>query len=285
MPGKTLPTLFTPGTVITACWDLIDPDSRPLDQHLRSVILDQLMARSFDANRPLDGAGTFKASDLNGVDVTVAYPEVSLVLPGRSEPVTSTRLLPLPHTLSTYSPQWSHDHPLDQALAAPTDRSAIRDLGRMLDYLTMRACGLITGRLHDAVRSGRLRVHGMVTNDPIAGIQPIKLQTLQQHFRLNLFETSITFDHSPVRITQIVFVRGDGSTPAKQPSSLEEADLPLINEMHRLITSGEIASISAAARALAGKAAGTGSLNSRAERLRHRYRLIHGKTRKSGYRR
>ena len=53
--------------------------------------------------------------------------------------------------------------------------------------------------------------------------------------------------------------------------SLAKLDEPLLNEMHRKITAGEATSIHAAARAVADKANGGGTYDSKVRRLEKRY--------------
>lgn len=200
-----------------------------------------------------------------GVDtkgVTLSFPELKRV------PVFQRPLFLKPVTQQM--PSFKDGHPIEQLKKTPDSKIAQDNVQHLFILVISEIDRFILAALKAAIRRGDLVVNGVPAGDPFAARSQLRLGDSRRHITLDIESNRISFGPGTPDLTAIEISRV-AAEPGKA-KSLEQADAPFVERLKTMLDKNPNSGIMAHSLELAKSMVGGGTVESKARRLRNRFK-------------
>lgn len=227
---------------------------------LRGAADDRLNAGT-SATEPAPAGWLIRVDDKG---VTLSFPKL------RPTPEFSRLLLLKPDLL--HVPSFREGHPLEQLKDSPNSR-AVQDHVRHLLVLTVSEIDrILLTALKSAILRGELVVTGVPAGNPFAARSHIRPTDARRAFTLDIENNRICFDPGTPDLVDVEVSRV-AAEPGKA-RSMEQLDAPFAEKLMTMLESDPELGLIEATLILAHELPGRGAIESKADRLRRRFKRM-----------
>lgn len=170
-------------------------------------------------------------------------------------------------------PSFRDGHPLEQLKASPNSRLARDNVGHLFALTTSEIDRILLAALKSAIERGDLVVTGIPAGNPLATRSPVRLGDVRRAFDLDIGNNRIRFDPGTPDLVDIEVSR-IAAEPGKA-KSFEQADALVVEKLKAMLDEHPRKSIMAATVELAAMMTGSGKPESKARRLRNRFKMTY----------
>lgn len=219
------------------------------------------------------GAGTSAAMSapagwlirVDETGVTLSFPELQPV------PEFSRPLLLKPDLL--HVPSFREGHPIERLKVSPSSRPARENVAHLLVLTVSEINRILFAALKSAILRGALLVTGIPAGNPLATRSPVRLGDVRRAFDLDIENNRIRFDPGTPDLIDIEVSR-IAAEPGKA-KSFEQADALVVEKLKAMLDENPRMGIMAATIELARTMMGSGTPESKARRLRNRFKMAY----------
>jgi hypothetical protein len=233
------------------------------------VVIGMRRSKANDKLDPVTHATTAVPADWS---VSVDDKGVALSFPALTKAPEFQRPLLLKPDFLT-APSFKEGHPLEQLKASPGNKFTQDNVRHLFLVVMSEIDRVILAALKAAITRGDLVVTGIPAGNPLATRSPVRLGDARRPFTLDLENNRISFGPGTPDLTAIEISRV-AAEPGKS-KSLERADEPFVAQLKAMLEEDPELGLITAAQSLASQLAGNGVNESKADRLRRRFKRAH----------
>lgn len=227
---------------------------------LRGAADDKLNAGT-SATKPAPADWLIRVDDKG---VTLSFPKL------RPTPEFSRPLLLKPDLL--HVPSFREGHPIERLKASPSSRPARENVAHLLVLTVSEIDRILLAALKSAIERGDLVVTGILAGNPLATRSPVRLGDVRRAFDLDIENNRIRFDPGTPDLIDIEVSR-IAAEPGKA-RSMEQLDAPFAEKLMTMLESDPELGLIEATLILAHELPGRGAIESKADRLRRRFKRM-----------